>query len=58
MNLDAYLRRIGLAERPPATLDGLRALHRAHLVAIPYEDIDVQLGRPVTIERGRSSRRS
>ena len=51
MNLDAYLRRIGLAERPPATLDGLRTLHRAHLVAIPYEDIDVQLGRPVTIER-------
>ena len=52
MNLDAYLRRIGLAERPPATLEGLRTLHRAHLCAIPYEDLDVQLGRPVTIERG------
>jgi len=52
MNLDAYLRRIGLAERPPATLDGLRTLHRAHLRAIPYENLDVQLGRPVTIERG------
>lgn len=50
--LDAYLRRIGLAERPPATLDGLRAVHRAHLRAIPYENLDVQLGRPVTIERG------
>lgn len=29
----------------------LRALHRAHLLAIPYENLDVQLGRPVTIER-------
>ena len=51
MKLDAYLRRIGLSERPPAKLAGLRALHRAHLRAIPYENLDVQLGRPVTIER-------
>jgi N-hydroxyarylamine O-acetyltransferase len=51
MNIDAYLRRIGLTERPAATLDGLRAVHAAHLLAIPYENIDVQLGRTVTIER-------
>ncbi|MBL6852421.1 MAG: arylamine N-acetyltransferase [Alphaproteobacteria bacterium] len=63
MNLDRYLKRIGLDHRPPATLEGLRMVHRAHLLAIPYENIDVQLGRPVTtaiapiydkiIERGR-----
>ena len=51
MDLDAYLARIGLDYRPPATLEGLRTLHRAHLTAIPYENLDVQLGRPVTIER-------
>ncbi len=51
MNLDAYLDRIGLSERPPADLEGLRVLHRAHLRAIPYENLDVQLGREVTIER-------
>ncbi|HXC54014.1 MAG TPA: arylamine N-acetyltransferase [Rhizomicrobium sp.] len=50
MNLDAYLARIGLNDRPPATLEGLRTLHRAHLTAIPYENFDVQLGRPVAIE--------
>lgn len=50
--LDLYLARLGLSERPPATLEGLRAVHRAHLRAIPYENLDVQLGRPVTIERG------
>jgi len=52
MNLDRYLRRIGLDRRPPATLEGLKTVHRAHLLAIPYENIDVQLGRPVTTEIG------
>jgi N-hydroxyarylamine O-acetyltransferase len=51
MNLDAYLHRIGLDHRPPATLAGLRTVHRAHLMSVPYENLDVQLGRPVTIER-------
>jgi len=51
MDVDAYLDRIGLSARPAATLAGLTALHRAHLRAIPYEDLDVQLKRPVTIER-------
>jgi len=50
MNVDAYLSRIGLNERPPATLAGLTTLHRAHLFAIPYENFDVQLGNPVTTE--------
>jgi N-hydroxyarylamine O-acetyltransferase len=49
MDIDAYLGRIGLTDRPPPTLEGLKALHRAHLAAIPYENFDVQLGRPVTI---------
>ena len=51
MNIDAYLARIGLDRRPPPTLEGLRQVHRAHLLAIPYENLDVQLGRPVTVER-------
>src|SRR3569832_1181261 len=63
MDIDRYLKRIGLKTRPPATLEGLKTVHRAHLRAIPYENIDVQLGRPVTtaiepiyekiVERGR-----
>src|ERR1700744_1221823 len=51
MNIDAYLRRVGLQERPQANLDGLKTLHRAPLRSIPYENLDVQFGRPVTIER-------
>ena len=49
MNIDAYLHRIGLSQRPPPTLEGLRAVHRAHLLTVPYENLDVQLGRPVTV---------
>ena len=50
MEIGAYLDRIGVGGPIPLTLDGLAALHRAHLLAIPYENLDVQLGRSVTIE--------
>lgn len=48
--LDAYLRRIDYAgplRTDRATLSGL---HRAHLMAVPYENLDVQLGRPLTTD--------
>ncbi len=51
MDVQSYLERVGLTEPVAPNLDGLRKLHRAHLLAIPYENLDVQLGRPVTIER-------
>lgn len=51
MDIDRYLARIGLRERPKPDLVGLKALHRAHLLAIPYENLDVQLGRKLTILR-------
>ena len=51
MDAAADLDRSRLSARPAATLAGRTALHRAHLRAIPYEDLDVQLKRPVTIER-------
>jgi N-hydroxyarylamine O-acetyltransferase len=51
MDIDRYLSRIGLRERPRPNLAGLKALHRAHLLAIPYENLDVQFGRRVTIQR-------
>ena len=47
MNLTAYLDRIGHADPVARDLATLRAIHRAHHFAIPYENLDVQLGRPV-----------
>ena len=51
MNLSAYLDRIGFAGRPRPDLATLRRLQLGHLEHIAYENLDVQLGRPVTIER-------
>ena len=49
MDIDAYLDRIGLAGQPAVNLEGLTALHRAHPLAIPFENLDVQFGRPVSL---------
>lgn len=44
--LDTYFERIGFAGTPGVDLPTLTALHRAHVLAIPFENLDVQLGRP------------
>lgn len=48
--LDEYLDRIGHVGAVRPDLATLRALHRAHSIAIPYEDVDVQLGVRVGLE--------
>ena len=49
MDIPAYLDRIGLTEAPAATLAGLTRLQRAHIEAIPFENLDVFLGRPLSL---------
>lgn len=46
----AYLGRLGFGERPPATAETLRGLHRAHLERVPFENLDVQLGIPIELD--------
>jgi N-hydroxyarylamine O-acetyltransferase len=48
MDLQAYLDRIGFAGVPRPDLATLRAIHRGHALSISYENLDVQLGRPLT----------
>src|SRR4051812_23247177 len=50
MNLQAYLARIGYQGDLSPTAETLRGIQRAHLLAIPYENLDVHLGRPLTLE--------
>ena len=50
MDLKAYFGRIGYAGAPRPDLATLQALHRAHLLAIPYENLDIQLGRPIGLD--------
>ena len=50
--LRRYFARIGFDGSGAATNETLCALHRAHLLAIPYENLDIHLGRPLTLDRG------
>ncbi|MFN8194948.1 MAG: arylamine N-acetyltransferase [Nocardioidaceae bacterium] len=55
--LEGYLRLLGFEDPPSPTLSTLVALHRAHLRALPYENLGIMLGRPpsaaptATVER-------
>ncbi len=63
MKLDRYLRRIGVTAADRPTVDLLGDLLRAHVTSIPFENLDVQLGRRLStdveaayekiVERGR-----
>ena len=47
MNLSAYLDRIGYQGSVRPDLDCLRRIHTHQALSIPYENIDVQLGKPL-----------
>lgn len=49
-DLDAYLHRIDYRRPVRAGLETLVALHRAHVAAIPFENLDIQLGRGVRLD--------
>ncbi|MQY04610.1 arylamine N-acetyltransferase family protein [Actinomadura macrotermitis] len=50
IDLDAYFARIGYhGERAP-TLETLKALQRAHVTGIPFENLDAVHGRPVLLD--------
>lgn len=56
-----YLRRIDYPLTPgrdlpdvePPDIELLRALHRAHLYAVPFENLDIHLGRKIVCEEDR-----
>ncbi|MGX1880318.1 arylamine N-acetyltransferase family protein [Streptomyces sp. NPDC055287] len=50
VDLDAYLARIGYEGGTAPTAGTLRAVHRAHVASIPFENLDVALGRPVPLD--------
>lgn len=49
-NLDNYLKRIGFRGSAAPDLATLKALHAAHVDAIPFEGLDPLLGRPVKLD--------
>jgi N-hydroxyarylamine O-acetyltransferase len=57
MKVDTYLDRIGFAGDPRVNFETLRRVHRLHLEAIPYENLDVQLGRELGFDSGAHFRK-
>ncbi|MGP3919619.1 arylamine N-acetyltransferase family protein [Nonomuraea sp. 10N515B] len=50
LDLDAYLTRIGYDGPHAPTAATLRAVHLAHVQAIPFENLDVLLGRGIRLD--------
>ena len=48
MQLGRYLQRIDYRDEPGPDYGTLRGLLRAHVCTVPFENLDVQLGRPLT----------
>jgi N-hydroxyarylamine O-acetyltransferase len=46
----SYLDRIGYLGPIEGTAGNLRALHRAHLLTVPFENLDTSLGRKIVLE--------
>ena len=51
MNLQAYLHRINYRGEQTPTAATLCQLHRAHLLAAPFENLDIHLGRPIVLDQ-------
>ena len=51
MNLDAYLKRIGITARPPADLETLTLIMASHSRAIAFENCDIVLGKHISMSR-------
>ncbi len=45
MNIDGYLKRIGVPQPSAPTAEALRALTRAHLERVPFENLEIALER-------------
>jgi len=50
LDLDAYFDRIGWGGPTPPTLETLAGLLDAHMRSVPFENLDVLLGRPIRLD--------
>jgi N-hydroxyarylamine O-acetyltransferase len=50
--LEAYLTRIGVPQPAAADAAALGRLHRAHLLAVPFENLSIHLGEPISLASG------
>ncbi len=46
----AYLNRVGLSAPAAGDAAGLRTLHRAHQLTVPFENLSIHLGEPISLD--------
>jgi N-hydroxyarylamine O-acetyltransferase len=51
LDVASYLARIGYSGTLEAGAENLRALHRAHLFTVPFENLDISLGRKIVVDQ-------
>lgn len=53
LDVEAYFARIGYDDQPTVSAETLRRLHRGHVTTIPFENLEIVLGRPVPLDLNR-----
>src|SRR5258708_26518232 len=48
--IDDYFERIDYRGSTSVSLDTLRGLHSAHVFHIPFENLDIHMGRPIKLD--------
>ena len=50
LDVYSYLGRIGYSGETKPTSETLRAVHRAHMFSVPFENLDISLGRKIVLD--------
>lgn len=50
VSVPSYLARINYSGPTAPTIETLRAVHRAHLLTVPFENLDIELGRKIVVD--------
>src|SRR2546422_10512881 len=51
MHAQSYLKRIAYRGSVRPSIDVLRRLHVRHLLSVPFENLDIHLGRPIILDQ-------
>jgi N-hydroxyarylamine O-acetyltransferase len=52
LDVASYLERIAYSGSTTPSIDTLRAIHHARLQTVPFENLDVALGRKIVLDEG------
>ena len=50
MDMRSYIERIGFDRPFRADMESLFAFHRTHLLAVPFENLDIHVGKPIQLD--------